>query len=144
MTTNDFLTNVETAFLKLFQLDPNLKALNWQAWDSNADVVLPRATLTLSAKQTFPSARLYEINVEVNLDSAPLDQRLNQAFFALQRLLEYVDLPSQLNLYAPGTVNFNAPIENVELKQTIEGDVRRRSVSFTIFAASITAAGPPP
>jgi hypothetical protein len=143
MTTNDFLTNVETAFLKLFQLDPALKALNWQSWDNNADVTLPRGTIAINAKQTFPQARLYEINVEVNLDAAPLDQKLSQAFFALQRLIEYIDLSSQLNTYTT-LVNFNTPVENVELRQTIEGDMRRRSVTFSIFAASIAGAGPPP
>jgi len=137
MITNDFLSNVESAFLKLFQINPALSALNWQTWDSDADVTLPRATISLSAKQAFPQARLYEIQVEINLDAAPKDQKLSQGFFALQRLVEYIDLPSQLNSYSTGLVNFNAPIENAEIRQTIEGDIRRRSISFSIFAASI-------
>lgn len=128
----DFLTNVETAFLQLFANDSVLVHYNWERWDSDKELKLPRGYLSLSAKPDDDTA-YYKVTATVTFEGRPKKTKLSVVMHALKELLE---TKSQADLYAASgnTVKFLGHAEKVNEDRRIASGLRMWIFSFAIYA----------
>ena len=128
----DFLTNVETAFLSLFADDGVLKNYNWEKWDSDKELKLPRGYLQLSAHPDDETA-YYRVTITVTFEGRPRKAKLSVVMAALKTLLE-TKSNSDLKSASSDTVTFLGHAIAVNEDRRIAGGLRTWMFSFTIYA----------
>lgn len=130
----DFLSNAQDAFIQLFKNNGVLKEYNWEDWDSDKEVKMPRGRMNMSADQEIEHSPLYMLKPEIMLEGKPKRQKLSAVMYQLHQLLNRDDLHTLLNAQANGTITFYNAAEKLSIQQTIEGDIRRRTITFLIAA----------
>jgi hypothetical protein len=129
----DFLTNVETAFLSLFTAHPILGGYNWQQWDSDVQVELPRGVLGLRSRVNPDETPYRRIDVSVRFEGRPKKPKLGYVMAALTELLEQTN-DSDLSAASGNTVVFIGKAINIEQDRPITSGLRTWTQTFTIYA----------
>ncbi len=128
----DFLTNVETAFLNLFNADPILKDYNWQHYASDEKIVLPRGVLNVTSRRDPDETPYHRIEVNIRLEGRPLHQELSPV---KNELVELFDNTSEFDLSqaSEGTVWFIGKATNVAEDGPVKDGLRTRTFGFVIY-----------
>jgi len=129
----DFLTNVETAFLKTFTANSILNAYNWQRWDSDEIVELPRAVLGLRAMRDPDDTPYHKLYVVIRLEGRPKQHKLTVIVNELKDVLETT---TETDLYTASgnTVNFIGRALSIGEDRQIAEGLRVWLFSFVIYA----------
>ena len=129
----DFLTNVESAFLSVFAANPILGKYNWQRWDSDEQLELPRGVLGLRARRDPEETPYHRIEVSVRLEGRSKRQKLSVVMREMVDLLQNMgdgDLSSASN----NKVTFIGKAVNVSEDRPIAQGLRTWTVNFVIYA----------
>lgn len=134
----DFLTNVADALLKLFNANAMLKQYNWDSWDSDKPVRMPRGYLNVQADQSLiDTGTPWTVKPEVVLEGKPKRAKLSAVMNELEKILEGDALHVNLNTNATGLVLFFHRAENMSVRQSIEQGLRVRRITFSIEALNV-------
>jgi hypothetical protein len=128
----DFLTNVETAFISLFAADDVLKYYNWERWDSDKELRIPRGYIQLSAQPDDETA-YYKVTVTVTFEGRPKKSKLSVVMGALKSLLESKS-NTDLNTASSDTVKFLGKGITIKEDRRVAGGLRTWMFSFSIYA----------
>jgi hypothetical protein len=127
----DFLTNVESVFLALFETDSLLALYNWQKWDSDSQVELPRGVITIDGRHDPEGSAIFRLQFEIRFEGRPKKARMSVVMNQLKTLLTNTAMSSLNN----AKVNFFGSFaEDVAIRRTNIGGLRGWHISFTIFA----------
>jgi hypothetical protein len=129
----DFLTNVETAFLSLFTANDLLREYNWQRWDSDAEAKLPRGLMGLKARRDPEDTPYHRIEVEIRLEGRPTRQKLSVVVNELKDVLEATS-ETALSAASGDTVQFMGRAISVSQDRPIVGGLRTWTFGFVIYA----------
>jgi len=132
MAQVDFLTNVETAFIALFAAENVLKDYNWERWDSDKELRLPRGYIQLSAQPDDETA-YYKVTIIVTFEGRPKKAKLSVVMGALKSLLE-TKSASDLSTASGDTVKFIGAAIGVKEDRRVAGGLRTWIFSFSIYA----------
>jgi hypothetical protein len=132
MAQVDFLTNVETAFLSLFAADEVLKLYNWERWDSDKELRLPRGYLQLSAQPDDETA-YYRVTVTVTFEGKPKKSKLSVVMGSLKSLLESKN-NTDLDTASGDKVKFIGKGITVREDRRVAGGLRTWMFTFAIYA----------
>lgn len=135
-TVLDPATMLGQAIAQLFAADPIISGYNWQTWDSDADVVQPRGYVLvsfLSATEDNKSAERFD--VQVVLEGKPKTGSAATIAAEVLGQIQRNDFATALQaLITDASLTFNrATAENIKLAQSIQGDIRKRIFSFSLF-----------
>ena len=133
----DFLTIVQEAIIAVCRENNVLKEYNWQTWDSDVDVKLPRASMNMSAESQLGYGDVWMVAPEIVLQGKPRRQKLSRVMHELELTLTAANLHTVLNTKVNDTVQFFQRGENFTIRQTIDGDIRKRIISFRLAAAPL-------
>jgi len=128
----DFLTNVETAFLKVFTADSVLKEYNWERWDSDQTVELPRATLGLSARRDPEDTPYHRIEAVIRFEGRPKKQKMTAIVNQLKDVLETINT-ADLDTASGNTVQFMGHAITVNENRSIVEGLRVWMFAFVIY-----------
>jgi hypothetical protein len=131
----DFLTNVEAAFLAIFTANDVLKDYHWQAYDSDEQIVLPRGVLVVSARRDPDETPYYRIEVAIRLEGRPKHQDLSPVRNELVDVFEQLTT-DQLSTASEGTVAFIGKGINVVEDSPIREGLRTRTLNFVIYGVA--------
>lgn len=131
MAQVDFLTNVETAFISLFAADDVLKLYNWERWDSDKELRMPRGYIQLSAQPDDETA-YYRVTVTVTFEGRPKKSKLSVVMGALRSLLETKN-NNDLNAASGDTVKFIGKGISVKEDRRVAGGLRTWIFTFAIY-----------
>ena len=132
----DPATVVGNAMVALLNSDQVTSFYNWQSWESDADVVLPRGHVNVICSTPLVDAGApMQFEIEVVFEGKP---KRGSAAVVVAEALGQIQRPTLATvleaLITDGSVTFQErAAENIKLIQQIQGDVRRRSISFTLF-----------
>jgi hypothetical protein len=129
----DFISNVETAFLSLFAADDILSGYNWEKWDSDKELKLPRGYLGLRARRDPEETPYHRIDVTVTFEGRPKKTKLSVVMAALKSLLE-TKSPSDLTTASGNTVKFIGQAVSVNEDRRIAGGLRTWVFTFALYA----------
>jgi hypothetical protein len=132
----DFLTNVETAFLTIFEADPLLSQYNWQRWDSDQQIQIPRGVLGLRSRRDPDETPYQRIEVNLRFEGRPKREPLGTVMAALVNLLEHID-PIDLTNASGNTVTFIGKAINVEHDRPIVQGLRYWTHTFVVYAVAM-------
>ena len=138
-TATDFLTNVETAFLKIVAANTILKAYNWQRWDSDNPVRLPRGVIELSARQDPDESPIHRVQFDITFEGKPKRQKLSVVMHELKALLE-TTTTTDLKTASGSTVHFYNKAESVSMDTPIRDELRNWTLSFALYALPLPPA----
>lgn len=130
---DDFLTNVETAWLTVIQNSAVLAAYNWERWDCDTEAKLPRGRLNLSARTSPDETPYQRVHTEFVLEGRPKRHKFSVVMNELKTLLEElnnIDLMGACN----NTVKFFGRAENVSEDRKVNGGLRVWTLTFDLFA----------
>jgi hypothetical protein len=133
MTQVDFLTNVETAFLQLFANDPLLKLYNWERWDTDKEVKLPRGYISLRASMEPDETPWRRLDVTVTFEGRPKKSKLSVVMAGLITLLANKN-NLDLMTASGNTVKFFGRAESVTEERRISSGLRVWSFTFAVHA----------
>jgi hypothetical protein len=132
----DPIITVANAVVALMASDSALSGYNWQGWESDADVVLPRGYVNVEAStplvdETAPM----QFEIEIVFEGKPKKLSPSVAIAEALGQVNRVDLATALESKMVDTsVTFmNRQAESVRVRQQVIGDLRRRTISFTLF-----------
>lgn len=132
MPQEDFLTNVETAFLKLFAANAILGAYNWARWDDDTEAELPRGIMNLSAVRDPEDTPYHKIQVSMRFEGRPKKQKLSVVVNELKDLLETANT-TDLDTASGNTVKFMGRALSVAQTRIVEGGLRHWTFTFVIY-----------
>jgi hypothetical protein len=133
MPQDDFLTNVETAFLSLFQGSDILKSYNWQRWDDDVEPGLPRGMMTLAAARDPEETPYHRIQVIIRFEGRPKRQKLSVVVNELKDLLEAATT-TDLDTKSGNTVKFIGKAVSVVQSRDVREGLRVWQFGFVIYA----------
>jgi hypothetical protein len=136
MTAEDFLTNIETAFLSVFTQNAILKEYNWQRWDDDVEAELPRGMMMLSAIRDPEDTPYHKVHVQMQFEGRPKKQKLSVVVNELKNVLIAT---TQLALGAAcnNTVQFMGRALSVQENRAVKDGLRVWSFGFVIYALPI-------
>jgi len=129
----DFLTNVESSFLELFMQDEMLKEYNWQRWDSDVQLELPRGLIGLKSRRDPEESPYHRIEVSVRFEGRPKKQKLSVVMNELVELLKNTD-DEDLTNASHGSVTFIGRAIQVQEERPIMSGLRTWTLTFVIYA----------
>lgn len=129
----DFLTNVESAFLKLFTNNPLLNEYSWARWDSDEEMKLPAATLGLRARRDPDETPYHRVDVSLRLEGRPKKQKLSTVMNEIITVLKTTQ-PQQLSELSDGMVSFIGKAITVGEDRPIRSGLRSWTLDFAIYA----------
>jgi hypothetical protein len=136
MPATDFLTNVETAFLSVFAANDILKMYNWQRWDSDVEVKLPRGHIGLSAR-TDPEESAYQrVQVTLTFEGRPKKHKFSVVVNELKSLFQLLET-SDLDAATGDTVKFLGKADVVTEDRRVVSGLRTWVYTFAIYAVPI-------
>lgn len=138
MADYDFLTNVETAFLKIFAANAVLDAYNWQRWDSDVELKLPRGVLGLRARIDPEETPYRRVEVAIRLEGRPKRHKLSVVMHEMWSVLQSTNA-SDLSDASDGTVKFIGDGVAVSEDRPIASGLRTWTIGFSIYALPMVA-----
>jgi len=132
MPAPDFLTNVETAFLSVIQDNAILALYNWERWDSDKEVKLPRGRLGLNARPDDETA-YYKVKATFTFEGRPKKQKLSIVVNEFKSLMQSLDT-TDLNVASGNTVTFIGKADDVTEDRRIVGGLRTWIFEFAMYA----------
>ncbi len=131
----DPCSTLATAVKTLLVSDPVLSGYGFVEWDSDVDVVQPRAyvnvTMTAALQRSdYPD----QFRVEIVFEGKPKTGSPASAIAELIGQIRRPDFGAALqSLITDGSLSLFGWTESLSYQQTITGDLRKRTISFTIF-----------
>ncbi len=133
MPAPDFLENVETAWLSVVETNAILAAYNWERWDSDKELKLPRGRVNLQSR-TDPDETPYQrVETSFVFEGRPKRQKFSVIMNELKTLLQTLDT-SDLDTASGNTVKFMGLAINVSESRQVLGGLRVWTLSFAIYA----------
>ena len=132
----DPITTVANAVVALMSSDSALSGYNWQGWESDADVALPRGYVNVEASTPLVDENSpMQFEIQVIFEGKPKKLSPSVAVAEVIGQINRADLATALESKMIDTsVTFmNRQAENVRVRQQVVGDIRRRTISFTLF-----------
>jgi hypothetical protein len=136
MPAADFLTNVETAFLTVIQTNAILALYNWERWDSDRELKLPRGHVQLSARPDDETA-YYKVKATFTFEGRPKKQKLSIVVNEFKALMQVLDV-TDLSLASGNTVTFIGKAIDVSEDRRIMGGLRNWVYEFSIYAVPMS------
>lgn len=133
----DFLTNVETALLAVFNGDQILKDYNWKRYDSDEQIALPRGVLAVNSRRDPEETPYHRIEVRIRLEGRPNHQELSPVKNELVEVFEKMT-PFDLSEFSEGTVTFIGKAEQVVEDSSVREGLRIRTLSFVIYGVPMS------
>lgn len=133
---DDFLTNVETAWLTVIQASTILAQYNWERWDSDKKLKIPRGWISLSARTNPEEGPYQAVTTTFTFEGRPKRHKLSIVVNEFKTLLEELNL-IDLQGASNNTVQFFGKAENVNEERKVEGGLRIWTYSFVIYAMSL-------
>ena len=134
MAYNSFLNNFEDALLKLLQTNLILKQYNWQQWDSDAQVELPRGYIELGQRRDVEHAPLFEVIIKMTLEGKPKTAPISQAEYELETLMCDTALCASLTALSDKVEFYGEAAEEVTVERRIQGDLRKIIFTCKLYA----------
>ncbi len=136
MPAADFLENVETAWLKVIQDNAILAVYNWERWDSDVEMKLPRGRVNLQAR-TDPDETPYQrVETSFVFEGRPKKQKLSVIMNELKTLLQTLDA-DDLYVASGNTVKFLGLAVGVNESRQVQSGLRVWTLTFAIYALSM-------
>jgi hypothetical protein len=134
-TIIDPATKLAGAVATLLANDPNITGYNWQRWESDADVAQPRGYVNVNfASALVDAAAPDEFTVEVVFEGKPKKASASDAVAEAMGQIRRSDLASALmTLITDNSITLIGKAQQLALRHTITGDIRRRTLTFVIF-----------
>ena len=136
MPADDFLTNVEEAWLVAVSASTILAAYNWERWDSDRQLKQPRARLALSSRTDPEEGPYQRVSHVFTFEGRPKRHKLSVVVNEFKTLLETVNL-IDLQGASNNTVQFFGKGENIMEDRRVEGGLRVWTYGFTLYAQSL-------
>jgi hypothetical protein len=133
MVDVDFLTNVETAFLTVFAANPLLVQYNWQRWDSDDQLEVPRGVIGLRSRRDPEETPYHRIDVSVRLEGRPKRQKLSVVMNELVKLLTNLS-QDDLGTASGNKVVFLGKAIAVGQDRPITSGLRTWTLEFSVYA----------
>jgi hypothetical protein len=133
MAAEDFLTNVESAFLALFADNNILKQYNWQRWDDDKEADLPRGAMALAAVREPEDTPYHKVQVVIQFEGRPKKQRSSVVVNELKDLLETKNT-TDLDAASGNTVTFMGHALAVSERRDVKDGLRVWTFGFVIYA----------
>jgi hypothetical protein len=133
MPDYDFLTNVESTLLTTLTANALLNEYNWQRWDSDEQVQLPRGVLGLRARRDPEESPYHRIDVIIKFEGRPKKQKLSTVMNELLSVLKNTS-PNDLTLNSNNTVTFIGKAINIAEDRPIVTGLRTWTLGFVIYA----------
>ncbi len=133
MPQEDFLTNVETAFLFVLTSNTLLAQYNWQKWDDDSEAELPRGKIGLSARREPDDTPYHRIEVVIQFEGRPKRQKLSVVVNELKDVFETINTTA-LDAASGNTVKFMGHAITVAENRPITGGLRVWTFGFVIYA----------
>ena len=134
MSHTDFLTNFETALLKLLTANTVLASYTWEVWDSDKTVKRPRGVIELEATRDLEESPIFKVMVTITLEGKPKKQKMSSVAYELETVMSDNALCANLQALTSLVWYFGHMAENTDIKRRIEGDIRKVIGTCTIFA----------
>jgi len=134
MSHTDFLTNFETALLKLLAANTVLASYKWTTWDSDGSVKLPRGFIELEGSRDVEESPLYRVVVTITLEGKPRRQKMSSVAYELETLMSDNALCANLQALTSLVWYFGNMAENTNVKRKIDGNTRKIVYTCTLFA----------
>ncbi len=136
MPAPDFLENVETAWLKVIQDNAILAVYNWERWDSDKQLELPRGRVNLQAR-TDPDETPYQrVETSFVFEGRPKKQKLSVIMNELKTLLQTLEA-DDLYVASGNTVKFIGKAVSINENRQVQGGLRVWTLSFAVYALSM-------
>jgi hypothetical protein len=133
MPASDFLTNVETAWLKVINANSILNKYNWQRWDSDIEVKLPRGTVSVSSRIDPEESAYHRVQTTFTFEGRPKKQKLSVVVNEFKTLLETLDA-SDLDAASGNTIHIIGKANVVSEDRRVIAGLRVWSYSFVLYA----------
>lgn len=128
---------MQDAIILLMKEDAVAREYRWEEWDSDVDLRLPRASITMTAEGELSYGDVFMVTPTITLEGRPRKAKLSTAMFRIHRICTAANLHELLEARAGGTVRFYQRAERFNLRQSITGSIRQRQISFSIAAAPL-------
>lgn len=135
MSVIDPATQVSDAFVALFKADPVISAYNWQTWESDVDVEQPRGFVKCRYQADLHEAQaLARFDIEAVFEGKPKRGSPSDAVAEVIGQVRRADLNTAVMAFiSDGSITLFAKAEDLRVEQRLQGDLRVRAVSFTMF-----------
>lgn len=141
----DPCTTIATAVKALLISDAILTAYGWQEWESDAAIVLPRGYINVAMAQELVVAGpgVEKFDIELVFEGKPKKGSPSNAVAEVLGQCKRPDLAAAIQaLITDGSVVFSGGAEMLRYKQVIKGDLRTRTISFSLFGVWAVTWGP--
>lgn len=133
MPAEDFLTNVETAWLSVVQTSAILAAYNWERWDCDKQLKIPRGRVAVSTRTSPEEGPYQRVAYEFTFEGRPKRHKLSVVMNEFKALLETVNL-IDLQGASNNTVKFFGRAEDVSEDRRVDGGLRVWTYKFVLYA----------
>ena len=133
MPAADFLTNVETAFLSVFAANDILKFYNWQRWDSDKQLKLPRGSIELSTRTDPEEGPYQRVQITLTFEGRPKKHRFSVIVNEIKSLFQTLNT-TDLDTASGNTVQFMGKADSVAEDRRIAGGLRTWVFAFVMYA----------
>jgi hypothetical protein len=131
----DPATTLSDAFVALFNGDAAISAYNWQKWESDVDVQQPRGYINCRYQADLHQAEIMgRFDLEAVFEGKPKRGTTANAVAEVVGQVRRGDLvPALMAIISDGSITLFHTVEDLRIEQRIQGDVRVRTVSFSMF-----------
>ncbi len=137
MPADDFLTNVETAWLTIVRNSDILALYNWERWDSDTELKLPRGRVNVRGRIDPEETPYWRVETEFAFEGRPKKQQFSVIMNELKTILEQTET-SDLEVASNNTVKFFGRGEGVTQDRQVMGGLRVWKLSFALYAMPMT------
>lgn len=132
----DPCSTVAAAVKALLVSDVILTAYGWQEWESDAAITQPRAYVNVAMSTELIRAEpgVQKWDIQLVFEGKPKKGSPSDAVAEALGQCKRPDLGSALQaLIVDGSITFTGGAEMLRYAQTIRGDLRIRTISFSLF-----------
>jgi hypothetical protein len=131
----DPATTLANAVATLLNADPHLSLYHFVTWESDVDVALPRGYVNVVSLQSLRGVeKPDQFNVEIVFEGKPKTPSPSDAVAEAMGQVRREDFAAVLQaLITDGSLTLFSEVIDLRSEHQITGDVRRRTVGFTIF-----------